>query len=179
MHQRENINVREIEIRDISLITDYWLRSDPDFLIGMGVDLKKLPSKKGFEEMLSKQISLPLNRKESYAVIWEYNEEPIGHSNLNEIVFGKQAKMHLHIWKTSYRQKGIGTKLLQKSLLQYFEKLQLEKLICEPYSFNTAPNKALQRIGFEFIKQYKTIPGALNFEQLVNRWELTKDNLKI
>ena len=179
MHQKENINVREIEVKDISLIADYWLQSNSDFLIGMGVDLNKLPSRKAFEEMLSEQISLPLNQKKSYAVIWEYNEKPIGHSNINEIVFGKYAKIHLHIWKTDYRKMGIGTKLLQKSLTLYFENLKLEKLICEPYSLNIAPNKTLQKVGFEFIKQYKTIPGTLNYEQEVKRWELTKHNWKV
>jgi len=38
--------VREIALRDIDLIADYWLKSDPDFTVGMGVDLNKLPTRK-------------------------------------------------------------------------------------------------------------------------------------
>jgi hypothetical protein len=34
------------------------------------------------------------------------------------------------------------------------------------------------QIGFEFVKQYLTIPGASNFEQLVNQWELSRNKFE-
>jgi hypothetical protein len=33
-------------------------------------------------------------------------------------------------------------------------------------------------VGFAFVKKYITIPGKLNFEQPVNRWELSYDSFK-
>jgi RimJ/RimL family protein N-acetyltransferase len=86
--------------------------------------------------------------------------------------------MHLHLWKSKNRKKGIGTELVRKSIPFYFENFKIEKLICEPYALNPAPNKTLEKIGFEFIKKYRTIPGSLNFEQDVNRWELTKEKFE-
>jgi len=175
MNNDLNINVREIELKDIDLITDYWLKSDTDFLVQMGVDLNKLPTRNGLREMLTEQISNSITSKTSYALIWELNSKQIGHSNVNGIEYGKHATMHLHLWKSSNRKKGIGTELVKKSLPFYFERLEVKKLICEPYALNLAPNKTLGKVGFEFIKKYTTIPGSLNFEQEVNRWELTKE----
>ncbi len=168
-------NVREIEERDIEFIANYWLKSDPDFLVGMGVDLEKLPKAESFHAMLINQISLPIEEKKSYALIWELDEKQIGHSNVNAIEFGVQAKMHLHLWQNENRKKGMGTTLVKKSLSYFFENLQLQKIICEPYALNPAPNKTLKKVGFDFIKKYRTTPGSINFEQEVNRWELTKE----
>ena len=176
MKDKFDITVREIQLKDIDLIADYWLKSDPVFLTQMGVDLNKLPTRSGLREMLTIQINSPITNKKTYALSWELNGMQIGHSNVNEIEFGEKATMHLHLWKLTNRNKGIGTELIKKSLPFYFEKLQLKKIICEPYALNTAPNKTLKKIGFEFIKKYKTIPGSLNFEQEVSRWELTKEN---
>jgi len=123
------INVRELEERDINFIADYWLNSDPDFLIGMGVDLEKLPKREFFTTMLMSQINLPIEEKKSYALIWEIDNVQVGHSNVNAIEFGKQAKMHLHLWDFKNRKKGTGSELVRKSLPFFFENLQLEKFI--------------------------------------------------
>ncbi|MGV6860672.1 MAG: GNAT family N-acetyltransferase [Putridiphycobacter sp.] len=174
----ENIlEVREIDVEDIHLICDYWLNSDPEYLVGMGVDLNKLPSRVDLEKILSTQINTPLRLKKSYALIWLMDGHPIGHCNVNNIQFGKEATMHLHLWKSNHRNKGIGTRLLKLSIPLFFEKLNLIKLICEPYAINKAPNQTLKKIGFTLVKSYLTTPGSLNFEQEVNRWELTVDNL--
>lgn len=169
-----NLYVREIELKDINLLADYWLKADPDFLVGMGVDLQKLPTREQLTKMLTTQINLPINQKSSYALIWELDGKQIGHSNVNGIEFGEQATMHLHLWKSNTRRKGIGSEFVKKSLPLYFEKLEIKNLFCEPYAINPAPNKTLKKVGFEFEKKYTTIPGSLNFEQEVNRWKMTK-----
>ena len=176
MTNSAKINVREIEHKDVGLIANYWLNSNPDFLISMGVDLNKMPTRDELNHMLTEQINSPIDEKKSYALIWEFDKEPIGHSNVNGIDFGNLATMHLHIWNSDSRKKGLGTELVKRSLPFYFEKLKLNSLYCEPYALNSAPNKTLEKVGFEFVKKYRTIPGSLNFEQEVNRWKLTKKN---
>lgn len=176
MIEELNLNVREIELKDLDLIADYWLKSDPDFLEYMGVDLNKLPTRIGLIKMLTEQINTPIKEKRTFALVWELNGKQVGHTNVNEIEYGIQAKLHLHLWKADNRKKGIGTLFINISLPFYFEKLQLEKLICEPSATNPTPNNILEKIGFQLIKKYRTIPGSLNFEQEVNRWELTKEN---
>mgnify|MGYP000362622380 CR=1 FL=1 len=169
-----NLDIREIELRDIQLIIDYWLKSDKNYLISLGVDLNKLPSENQINTMLTGQINTDLRRKQSYALIWEINNVAIGHCNVNNIKFGEEATMHLHIWRKKDRKKGVGFFLLNQSLEHFFKTLNLKKIICEPYAENNAPNRTLKKAGFKFIKSYKTIPGSLNFEQEVNRWEISK-----
>lgn len=176
--KKRTITVREIQLKDIDLIADYWLKSEPDFLVKMGVDLKKLPSRNGLKKMLTEQINQVITAKKSYALIWELNGKQIGHSNVNGIQYGEEATMHLHLWQQTDRQKGLGTEFVLKTLPFYFHKLNLKKIICLPFAQNPAPNKTLEKIGFEFVKKYKTIPGSLNFEQEVNQWELTKNKFE-
>lgn len=169
-----NLIVREAYIKDTPLIVDYWMNSSDDHLVGMGVDLKKVPSK----TKLKNALTQALISKKSYALIWEYNDEVIGHTNVNNIVVGKEAYMHIHLWENNLRKQGIGTHLIKKSLPLYFNHLKLETLYCEPFANNPAPNMVLEKIGFEFVKKYTTIPGSINFEQEVNLWKMTKSILK-
>jgi RimJ/RimL family protein N-acetyltransferase len=101
------------------------------------------------------------------------NDQPIGHCNVNKIIFGEEAYMHLHLWQNNTRQKGMGATLVKKSIPFFFKNLKLKRLYCEPYALNPAPNKTLEKIGFQLVKEYVTVPGYLNFEQPVKRWELT------
>jgi len=172
-------SVREIRKADIELIADYWSRSDPTHLIGMGVDLQKVPPRSDFIAMLTSQLTLPLNERQSYCTIWEIDSKPIGHCNVNKIQFGRSAYLHLHIWRSDQRQHGLGTTLVQQSLRYFFDQLQLQDLYCEPYALNPAPNAVLAKVGFNFIKEYTTVPGAINFEQQVNRWHMSRSEFEM
>ncbi len=172
------LSVREIEQKDIESIVNYWLDSDPAYMVGMGVDLTKLRTKEEWTEMLMEQLSQPIEEKKSYAIIWLVDGEPIGHSNVNKIIRCEEAYMHLHMWKPSTRKKGLGMKLVKMTLPYFFEKFRLKRLYCEPYALNPAPNKTLEKVGFTFIKKYKTIPSNICFNQDVNQWELSYEKYK-
>ncbi len=174
----QQLSVREIQKGDFSSIIQYWLASHPDFMKGMGVDLAKMPKEEEWIQMFSEQISQPYHEKKSYCIIWLLDNKAIGHSNVNKIVFGKEAYMHLHIWNTETRMKGVGTAFVKMTLPWFFEKLQLKKIYCEPYALNPAPDKMMEKIGFEFVKEYITTPGWINFEQPVKLWELTLEKLR-
>ena len=172
------LSVREIQQSDIEYITQYWLTADPAFLTGMGVDLDKMPSREEWVTMLSEQLAKPYPEKKSYCMIWLVNNKAIGHCNANKIKFGEEAYMHLHMWNSGLRKKGMGKELVKMSLSYFFENLELKRIFSEPYALNTAPNKTLENTGFTFVKQFITIPGFLNFEQAVNLWELTYEQYK-
>lgn len=166
------LSLRESGLEDIEQIADYWFKSSPEYLTAMGVDLEKMPGRESFTKMLTIQIGLPYEKKSAMALIWEVDKVPIGHCNVNEIKYGSEASMHLHIWKPDFRKKGMGTTLVKMSLPFFFQKLDIQILWCEPYALNPAPSKTLERAGFEFVKKYVTIPGSLSFEQEVNRWKM-------
>jgi len=173
---KDILSVRELQRDDIDKIINYWMSSDDEFMKGMGVDIAKVPDEKSWREMLSEQLSQDYNEKGSYCIIWMVNDRPVGHSNVNKIVFGEDAYMHLHIWDPEVRKKGYGTEFIKKTLPYFFDNLQLKKLFCEPYALNPAPNKVLEKAGFRFVKNHVTTPGWLNFEQEVSLWEKKWEN---
>ena len=174
----ENISVREMRKEDIDSIAGYFLGADNAFLTKMGVDVTKVPAQQEWQQMLSEQLSQSYEKKTSYCIIWEVDNKPIGHSNVNKIIFGEEAYMHLHIWTPGIRKKGLGSKLVKRTLPFFFNNLQLKKLFCEPNAHNAAPNKTLEKVGFQFVKSHVTTPGWLNFEQPVNLWEMSRDSFE-
>jgi RimJ/RimL family protein N-acetyltransferase len=169
------LSVREMRSGDIEHIIAYWLESDAAHLTGMGVDLAKMPAREMWESMLTAQLSQSYEQKQSYGIIWEIDGRAAGHSNVNKIVFGEEACMHLHLWGSPTRKQGLGARLVRMTLPFFFENMRLRRLLCEPYALNPAPNKTLEKVGFTFVRTYTTTPGFLNFEQPVNRWELSRD----
>jgi len=172
------LSVREIEEKDIGAIADYWLGADARYLQNMGADINKLPPRQEWTAMLGEQISSPMEEKQAYCIIWEADGQAVGHSNINKITFGQEAYMHLHLWGAGQRKQGMGSQLVHLTLPYFFENFKLQKLCCEIYVLNIAPNKALERAGFEFISNYTTIPGWINFEQQVSLWELSYEKFQ-
>jgi RimJ/RimL family protein N-acetyltransferase len=170
----KKLSIREMLLKDIPYLADYWTQSPHEYLISMGVDITKLPSRESFITMLEDQFHKPIEQKRSYCLIWLYEDQPVGHSNTNPTYYGREANMHLHIWENDYRKKGFGGIFLQMTIPLFFTNLKLKKLICEPYALNPAPHRALQKLGFELEKEYTTIPGSINFEQPVKRWILLR-----
>ncbi len=160
---------------DIEHFIRYWVDASPEHLEGMGVDVSKRPTREQVEQLVKSQICLPMEEKKAYFLAWVKNGYPVGSAHVNQIAWGEQAFMHLHLWNSKNRQKGMGCELVKQSLSFFFENLKLKQLFCEPYALNPAPNKTVEKLGFTFVKQHTTIPGASNFEQAVNLWKLTKE----
>lgn len=168
------LTVREIQEADVQPLINYWLSATDEYLTGMGALRAKMPAQPEWEQMFAEQLAAAYPDKKAYCIIWLLNGRAVGHSNVNKIVFGKEAYMHLHLWDASLRGTGYGAQLVRLTLPYFFRNLQLETLYCEPYALNPAPNKTLPKAGFRFVKTYITTPGYLNFEQEVNLWEISR-----
>jgi RimJ/RimL family protein N-acetyltransferase len=171
---KDTLSVREIELADVPLIVDYWTNSSDEHLQQMGVDLAKVPDAEQLYKNISTHLHMAVELRQSYCIIWQLRGKPIGHSNTSPTNFGKDAFMHLHLWNSEARHRGIGSELIRLSMKHFFERLQLEDLYSQPYSLNPAPNRALEKAGFEFVKEYVTVPGSLNFEQPVKLWHFSR-----
>ncbi|PCH73760.1 MAG: GNAT family N-acetyltransferase [Flavobacteriaceae bacterium] len=174
----KHLSVRRMTRADVPYIVNYWQNASKEQLLKMGALIEKVPSEKVMTSFLESQILLPDVKKESFCTIWLLEGTPVGHCNVNTILYGKQANMHLHVWKPLERNKGYGVQFVKKSLIYFFKDLNLQNVICEPYAFNKAPNKTLEKVGFSFQKEYTTIPGSLNFEQVVKLWSLSNDDFR-
>ncbi|MEJ7671734.1 MAG: hypothetical protein WKF59_03275 [Chitinophagaceae bacterium] len=102
-----NLSVKELEDKDINYIIQYFLDADSAFLYGMGADVNRLPDRNEWTKMLTEQLVAPIEEKKSYYIIWEINKKAAGHSNVNKLIFGEEAYMHLHFWNIEDRKKGL------------------------------------------------------------------------
>jgi RimJ/RimL family protein N-acetyltransferase len=168
-------SIREMKSEEITSVVDYFLNADTEYSIAMGVDKSKLPDRSEWIDSLQHQIEAG----ERFYVTWLVDNEPIGHSNLADIVFGDSASMHLHIWNVRHRRSEHGLALLRQTLPLYFRRFELRKLICEPCALNPAPGKALDEVGFQFVKRYDAVPGPICFYQPVNRYELARSVVEL
>ncbi len=173
------LSVTELRPEDLPALAAYWLDSPKSYLEGMGVDVEKLPTRADLLAQIGQQLALPPAQRRPYALAWQLQGNTIGHCNLNPFIFGESGHLHLHLWKAEHRRMGLGLPLLQLSLPVFFDLLHLQQIICEPFAHNPAPNALLAKMGFMFVKTYRTTPGSINFKQEVNQWVLQKSNFNV
>ena len=172
------ITIREVQKDDIPFIVGYWNNSSTDDLLAMGIDINNIEPLRNLGDRLEGQLELPYKNKAAYVLVVMMDEKRIGHCYVNNLIFGEEAFMHLHIWESNKHKKGIGSEMVRQSIPHFFEKLKLQTLFCEPAAMNPAPNKTLERIGFKLIKRHTTIPAGWTFPMEVNRWKMTLEDFK-
>ena len=155
-------------------MVDYFLNADDAFLRGMGVDPLRLPSREKWMTHLLKDHEQPDAGKDRLYLAWIHDGALIGHSSVNKIKIGEDAFFHLHMWRSDLRKAGLGLQFCRKSVALHFDRLRLKRLWSEPYAENPAPNRTLPKLGFEFIRRYRTVPGETAFEQDVNLYRLDR-----
>src|SRR5260370_25077795 len=172
--------VEEIEVRPFSgreeyeLMLDYFYKADDLFLREMGVDRLKLPERDKWLDALLADHEKSDSERDRFYLVWIFRGRRVGHSSINNIVLGAEAFIHLHLWNSRLRRAGLGTEFVRRSANFYFERFNLQKLVCEPSSENPAPNRVLETLGFALVRRYRTTPGVIAYEQDVNRYELRR-----
>jgi len=158
---------------ELQRVVNYFHDAGDAALLAMGVDRALLPAREAWLRQLASEIELePRNQNMCY-VIWRCAGRAVGHSHINKIAYGEEGCVHLHLWDGGERRRGFGTVFMQVSIDIYVRRFLLKRVISEPYAENPGPNNLLPKLGFYFVKRYRTTPGAISFEQDVNRWQLT------
>jgi len=142
------LTVREMAGSEIDIIIEYFLGSTPEHLEILGVDPSRLPTAERLRERFARERALPIEQRAWVVVIWLLDDRPIGFSTSDNIAYGEQANMHLHVVDPERRNRGHGVECVRRSVDIYFERLKLKRLFCEPNAFNVALNRALQKAGF-------------------------------
>lgn len=158
---------------ELQRVVNYFHDADDAALLAMGVDRARLPARDGWLRRLASEVELGPRDQNTCYLIWRCDGVSVGHSSMNKIVYGEEGYAHLHLWDGCKRRRGLGTAFMQASIDIYIQRFSLKRVISEPYTENPGPNKLLPKLGFFFVKRYRTTPGLINFEQDVNRWQLT------
>ena len=161
-----------VERRDYERMIDYFLTADDALLESMGVDRRKLPRREAWLDSAMLDHTRSDAKKERAYLAWLYKGTPVGHSSINRIKIGEEAFIHLHLWDSGLRKTGLGTEYFRASAAEFMRAFRLTRLYCEPYADNPGPNRVLLKSGFRFVKRYRTVPGAICFEQDVNQYLL-------
>ncbi|OGT30985.1 MAG: hypothetical protein A3E87_06115 [Gammaproteobacteria bacterium RIFCSPHIGHO2_12_FULL_35_23] len=172
-----NKEIRPLTEKELEKVVDYFLNLTPEDDLRMGSDRKNFMRRDEWVKLLIDDSKQPLEERKFFYLGWFHNNVLIGHCNINNIIFGKEAFIHLHLWVPELRKHGIGTIFFKKAIRYYFNHFSLKKILCEPKSDNPGPNKILIKCGFKLLKTYKTKPSMLSIKHEVNRYELIKTAL--
>jgi RimJ/RimL family protein N-acetyltransferase len=160
---------------EYAAMIDYFLGGTEAFQRGMGIDPARLPRRDEWLRAALADHERPDGEKERFYVAWRRAGELVGHSSISHIALGETAHCHLHLWRPELRGAGLGPACLERSIELYFERFRLESLACEPFADNPGPNRVLPRLGFRWVRRYRTVPTGFAFEQDVNRYELSRE----
>jgi RimJ/RimL family protein N-acetyltransferase len=172
-----SLEIREMRPDEVDHIIDYFHRAGPEHLELMGVDPTRLPQRAEWRTRLVAALALRVEERPVFPVAWLEDDRCIGFSTADKIIYGEQAHMHLHIIEPDRRAGGLGALCVARTARLYFDRLRLERLFSEPNAFNIAPNRALQKAGFRYVKTHMTVPGPLNYHQAVTRWVIERTDL--
>ena len=144
--KQQKLVVRELEERDIPLIDTYWRSLTQDDLNRMSIDCDRIPASDEFRARLTKLLDTPLSDRASDPLVWEVDGTAVGFTNLNNISRGNQADIHLHMFDSKFRGKGLGRRLFVRCVQKYFQRHHLTKIICQPASTNPGPTGLMRAL---------------------------------
>lgn len=151
---------------------DYFLDAEPDYLRGMGVNPARLMTREDWLAYVLRDHEQPDAAKDRCYVAWLYDKEVVGHSSVNYIHAGSHANIHLHMWRPDLRRGGIGMRFFRTSANYFMGRFQLQRLLCEPFADNPPPNRVLEKLGFQFVRRHRVVPGSMSDEIDVNLWQI-------
>jgi RimJ/RimL family protein N-acetyltransferase len=141
-------------LEDVHAQADYIYNSPKEFLISIGFDLSRFPSRTKFVENLESRIKAQMARPESdknyQKIIAKLRKKPIAAVVLvpNE---DESAHAHFHIWDSSLRGKGLGKDILTNGLKLLMDHQKRTSAFIEPHKENTRMNKLMAKCGFKLL----------------------------
>ena len=169
------LTVRPLASEDFDGFIAYFTRVSKADAERMGLAIDKVPSPTQQRSDLEAMIATPVDRLRSFVLAWCIDGKTIGHSSLKDIVPGDFGSIHLHIWRDDMRGKGYGPRLFCLSALDFYERFNLKRIICEPKADNPMANRLLKRIGFPLVLTHVGASSELSVVCELNRYEILRD----
>jgi RimJ/RimL family protein N-acetyltransferase len=169
------LTVRPLASEDFDGFIAYFTRASKADAERMGLAIDKVPSPIQMRSDLEAMIATPVDRLQSFVLAWCLDDKTIGHSSLKDIVRRESGSIHLHMWRTDLRGRGYGPRLFCLSAVDFYQRFNLKRIICEPKADNPIPNRMLQRIGFPLVLTRIGASSELAFICELNRYEIRRD----
>ena len=173
--QTARLTVRPLASEDFDGFIAYFTRASKADAERMGLAIVRVPSAARMRSELEAMIAAPLDQLRSFVLAWCLDGKTIGHSSLKDIVPGDFGSIHLHMWRADLRGKGYGPRLFCLSALDFYERFNLKRIICEPKADNPMANRMLKKIGFPLVLTHVAAGSELSFVCELNRYEILRD----
>src|SRR5512132_2111011 len=168
------LTVRPLASEDFDGCIAYFTQPSKADAERMGLAVDRVPSATRLRSDLEAMIATPLDRLCSFVLAWRVDGETIGHSSLKDIVLGDFGSIHLHMWRADLRGKGYGPRLFCLSALDFYERFNLKRIICEPKADNPMANSMLKKIGFPLVLTHVAASSELSVVCELNRYEILR-----
>ena len=89
--------LRPMELEDFDIRIAYFHEATNEHLDRLGVDRSRLPTPHAWRASFAENLARPLDERSEYGVVWELDGAFVGFSTADQICFGDEAPMHLHI----------------------------------------------------------------------------------
>jgi RimJ/RimL family protein N-acetyltransferase len=173
--QNVRLTVRPLATEDLDGYIAYFTRPSKADAERMGLAIDRVPSSTRLRSDLETMIAAPLHRLRSFVLAWCVDGKAVGHSSLKDIVPGDFGSIHLHMWRADLRGKGYGPRLFCWSALDFYERFNLKRIICEPKADNSMANRLLKKIGFPLVLTHVAASSELSVVCELNRYEILRD----
>jgi RimJ/RimL family protein N-acetyltransferase len=169
------LTVRPLANEDFDGFIAYFTRSSKADAERMGLAIDRVPPAARMRSDLELMIATPVDQLRSFVLAWCLDGKTIGHSSLKDIVPGDIGSIHLHMWRADLRGKGYGPRLFCLSALDFYDRFNLKRMICEPKADNPMANRMLRRIGFPLVLTHVAAGSELSVVCELNRYEILRD----
>jgi RimJ/RimL family protein N-acetyltransferase len=175
MKPSPRLTVRALASEDFDGYIVYFTRPSKADAERMGLAIDRVPSATKLRSDLEAMIATPLDRLRSFVLAWCVDGETVGHSSLKDIVPGEFGSIHLHMWRADLRGMGYGPRLFCLSALDFYERFNLKRIICEPKADNPMANRMLKKIGFPLVLTHVAASSELSVICELNRYEILRE----
>ena len=169
------LTVRPLASEDFDRYIAYFTQPSKADAERMGLAIDRVPSAAQLRSDLEVMIATPVDRFRSFVLAWCLDGKTIGHSSLKDIVLDDFGSIHLHMWRADLRGRGYGPRLFCLSALDFYERFNLKRIICEPKADNPMANRMLQKIGFPLVLTHVATSSELSVVCELNRYEILRD----
>lgn len=173
--QNARLTVRPLAREDFDGYIAYFTQSSEADAERMGLAIDRVPSAAQMRSDLEVMIATPVDRLRSFVLAWCVDGKTIGHSSLKNIVPGGVGSIHLHMWRADLRGKGYGPRLFCLSALDFYDRFNLKRIICEPKADNPMANRMLKKIGFPLVLTHVAASSELSVVCKLHRYEILRD----
>jgi RimJ/RimL family protein N-acetyltransferase len=169
------LTVRSLAREDLDGYIAYFTRPSKADAERMGLAIDRVPSASRMRADLEAMIATPADRLRSFILAWCVDGKTVGHSSLKDIVPGEFGSIHLHMWRADLRGRGYGPRLFCLSALDFYERFNLKRIICEPKADNSMANRMLTKLGFPLVLTHVAASSELSVVCELNRYEILRD----